>query len=52
MTLVVMRDAFDVAQFHGQRRLRALQRLALALFINTQHQRVVRRPQVQAYHVA
>ena len=48
MTLVVMGDAFDVAESHGHHRLRSLQRLALTLFIHADDQRVVRRVQVQA----
>lgn len=52
VALVVVRDALDVAQSHGQHRQRALQGLALALFVHADHQRVVRRAQVQADHVA
>lgn len=38
----------DIAQPHRQHRLRALQRLALALLVHTNHQRVVGRGQVRA----
>jgi hypothetical protein len=48
---VVLRDAFDVAQSQRQQRLRALERLDLALFIDTQHQRIVRWMQIQAGHI-
>lgn len=41
-----------VAKPHGQHRLRALQRLALALLVHAQHQRVLRRTQVQADDIA
>lgn len=51
VALVVVGDAFDVAEAHWQHRLRALQRLALALLVYADHQRVVRRAQVQAHHV-
>lgn len=34
VTNVVMRDAFDVAQVHGQNRLPALQRLDLTLLVH------------------
>lgn len=46
VTLVVVGDTFDVAQSHGQHRLRALQRLALTLLVHADDQRVVRRAQV------
>lgn len=52
VAFVVVRDAFDVAQAHGQHRLRALQRLALTLLIHAQHQCVLGRAQIQAHHVA
>lgn len=52
MAFVVMRDAFGIAKTHRQHRLRALQRLALALLVNANNQRVLRRAQVQANHVA
>ena len=37
MALVVVGDAFDIAEAHWQHRLRALQRLALALLVNADH---------------
>jgi len=40
-----------MAQSHGQDRLGAMQGLNLALFIDTQHQCIVGRLQVQAYDV-
>ena len=52
MALVVVGDALDIAEAHRQHRLGALQRLALALLVHADHQRVVRRAQVQADHVA
>lgn len=48
MAHVVVRDTFDVAQPQRQHGLSAFQRLALALLIDAQHQRVVRRVQVGA----
>lgn len=52
MALVVVGDSLDVAEPHGQHRLRALQRLTLALLVHADDQRVVRRAQIQAHHVA
>lgn len=52
VTLVVVSDALDVAEAHRQHRLSTLQRLALALLVHADHQRVVRRAEVQANHVA
>jgi hypothetical protein len=49
---VVVRDAFHVPQAHGQNRLGPLQSLHLALLIHTQHQRVIRRTQIQADDIA
>lgn len=46
VALVVVRDALDVTKSHGQHRLRALQRLALALLVDTDDLRLVRRAQV------
>lgn len=48
---VVMRDAFDVAEAHGQVGLRPLQRLDLALFIDAQHVRVVGRIEIETNDV-
>ena len=52
VALVVVRDAFDVSEAHRQHRLSALQRLTLALLVHTENERVLRRAQVQAHHVA
>jgi hypothetical protein len=52
VSLVVVGDALDVAEAHGQHRLSALQRLALALLVHADHQGIVRRAQVQADDVA
>ncbi|MCY1552288.1 hypothetical protein D9M68_886760 [compost metagenome] len=52
MPLVVMGDTLNVTKTHRQHRLRALQRLALALLVDTDDQRVVRRAQVRADDVA
>lgn len=49
---VVMRDALDIAQSHRQHGLGALERLALALLIHTQHERVVGRVEIQANDLA
>lgn len=50
--LVVVRDALDVAGPHWQHRLGTLKRLALALFVHAQHQRVLRRTQIQVDDIA
>ena len=47
MTDGIMGIAFDVAQSHRQRGLRTIERLYLALLIDTQHHRVVRRIEVK-----
>ncbi len=52
MAHVVVRDAFDVPQPHRQHRLGTLQGLYLALLVHTQHQRMIRRIQIQADDVA
>ena len=49
---IVVGVALDVAQAHRQRRLRAIERLNLRLFIHAQHHRVVRRVEVQPDDVA
>ena len=51
MADVIVRDAFDVTQSHGQHGLGALQGLALALLIHTQHDCVRWWPQIQAHNV-
>ena len=45
---VVMGDALDVAQPQGKERLGAFQGLDLALLVDAQHQRLVRRMEVEA----
>ena len=49
---VVMGDPFDIAQAHGQHRLRALERLDLALLVDAQHHRMLRWIEVQPGDVA
>ena len=49
---VIVGDALDVPQAHGQHRLSAVQGLNLALFIDTKHQSVIGRVQIQADNVA
>lgn len=51
MPHVAVGDAFDIPQAQQQEWLRALQRLKLAPFINTRHQRVVRRIEIQAHDI-
>ena len=52
MAHIIVSDALDVSEPHGQDRLRAIQRLNLTLFIHTQHQSVVGRVEVQADDVS
>lgn len=52
MADIVMRDAFHVTQAHGQHRLGAAQGLDLRLFIDGQHDGMIRRVQVQTDNVA
>jgi hypothetical protein len=52
MALVVVGEALDIAEPHGQHGLRALQRLALTLLVHADEQRVVRWAQIQADHIA
>lgn len=49
--IVVVGDAFDIAEPHRQHRLTALKGLNLALLVDAQHQRVFRRIQVQTDHI-
>src|SRR6266581_3219412 len=49
---VIVRYALDVAEPHRQHRLRAFQRLNLALFIYTQNHSIFRWIQVQPYNIA
>ena len=52
MADVIMRPPLDLARPHGQQRLRPIERLDLTLFVHAQHQRPIRRVQVQAHDVA
>src|SRR6266702_3448309 len=52
VTFVVMGAAFDLSGTHGQQRCGAVERLDLALLVHAEHQRAVRRSEVQAYDVA
>ena len=49
---VVMRPPLHLARPHRQQRLGAVQRLDLRLLVDAEHQRLVRRGQVQADDVA
>ena len=49
---VVMRDAFEVAHAHRQDRLGALQGLDLALLVDAEDQRLVRRIEVEPHDIA
>lgn len=49
---IVVGDAFDVAQAHRQNRLCPLQRLNLAFLVDAEHQRFVRRVEVEPDDVA
>lgn len=50
--IVVVGHALDVAQPHRQHRLGALQCLHLALLVHAQHQRLVRRIEIEPDDVA
>ena len=52
MSLVVMGDALDVIKAHRQQGLRTFQGLHLALLIDAQDQRLVRRIQREPHNVA
>ena len=52
VTKIIMGYALDITQTQRQQRLGPLQRLHLALFVDTQHQRLVRRIEVKAHDVA
>ena len=52
MAYIVVRDAFDVAESQGKHRLRVLQRLALALLVDAQHENVLGRAHVQPDDIA
>ena len=47
VALIVMRHRAAAALFQGQARLRAVQRLNLALLVDTEHQRVLRRIEIE-----
>lgn len=49
---VIMGDALDITQPHGEQRLGAIQGLNLAFFIHAQHQRVLGRVQIEADDVS
>ena len=51
VAFVVVGHGSAATLFHGQARLRAIERLDLGLLIHTQHQRLLRRIQIQAHHV-
>src|SRR5664279_2243331 len=51
MADVVVSDALDIAQSHGQHRLGTVQGLNLAFLIHAKHQGMVRRIQVKANDV-
>ncbi len=52
MAYIVMGHAFDVAKAHRKQRLGAVQGLNLAFFVNTQHERFVRRVEVEPDNIA
>ena len=51
VAFVVVRHRATAAFFHGQARLRAIQRLNLALLVHANHHRLLGRIQVKAHHV-
>ena len=51
IAFVVVRKGAAPAGLEGQPRLRAIQRLNLALFIDTQHHGVLRRRQIHPHHI-
>ena len=52
VTLVVVGDAFDVAEPHGKHGLGAFEGLDLALLIDAKHHSLVRRIELKPDHVA
>src|SRR6266567_1267479 len=52
VTFVVMGAALDLSGTHGQQRRGAVERLDLALLVHAEHQRAVRRSEIQAHNVA
>ncbi len=51
VAFVVMRHGSAASLFHGQARLRAIQRLDLALFIHAEHDGLLRRIEIEAHHL-
>jgi hypothetical protein len=51
VTDVIVGDALNVAEPHGQHGLRAFQSLTLALLVHTQNQRIFWRIEVQPDHI-
>lgn len=49
---VIVDDSLDVTEAHGQHRLRPVQSLNLALFIDAQHQSMIGRIQIQTRDIA
>ena len=49
---IVVGDTFGIPQAHRQHRLRSFQRLALALLVHAEHQRILRRAQIKADNIA
>jgi hypothetical protein len=52
VTLVVVGSAFDLSGAHRQQRRGVIQRLNLALFVHAEHERTIRRCEVEANDVA
>ena len=52
VALVIMAAPLRLARPHGQHRLAAVERLDLALFVDAEHQRAVRRVEIEADDVA
>ena len=52
MSLIVVSNAFNVSEAHRQHWLSVFQCLDLALFIDTQHDGILRRTQVEPYNIA
>jgi hypothetical protein len=50
--LVVMGAPLDLSGLHRQKRLRAVERLDLALFVDADHQRFLRRIEIETDNVA
>src|SRR3984893_15471204 len=51
VALIVMRHGSATALFQRQARLGAIQRLNLTLFIHAEHNRLLRRIQIEAHHI-